>query len=136
MEINKRSLSNKLVLLKNAIVKRNRVLCEKIEELGGITPLIYLKKFKNTPHLLGRLCYVYDLYPFLCEMFKEDLNLKDINSLYLFTDCNIKEKISENFNTDFLNEKLRKSKYLENYKKFLLLSSQDTTLLDFLNNIY
>lgn len=134
MEINKRSLNNKLRFLKDAIVKMNKPLCCKIKELGGITPLIFLKKFKNTPYLLGKLKCIYDPYPFLCKLFNETLTLKDISSLYLFTDSNVGVKNFDEFNVDFLNEKLMKSKYVENYKSFLLEVSQETTLLDFLEN--
>lgn len=133
--INKRSLGNKLRLLKDSIVRYNDAVVNKIYEVGGVSPLIFLKKFQNTPNLLGKLKVMYNLYDALCEMFHMKLEIKDIYSLYLFNVSNTINAINEkNINFNFLNEKLTNTKYFENYIEFLKECSEDKTLLDFLQN--
>lgn len=137
MEINKRSLNNKLRLLKNSIIHYNTPLVAKISELGGLSPLIFLKKFKDVPHLLGVLRVIYDLYSYLCKLFNTDLTIKDIYSLYNFNMSNtIKELNSNNIDKSLLNNNLMNSKYLNSYIEFLKMSAKDNTLVDFLNNKY
>ena len=136
-KINKKSLNNKLRLLKNSIIYYNKDLINKIEEVGGISPLIYLKKFQNLSHLLGSLSVIYDLYAFLCKIFDDDLTIKDIYSLYQFNMSNSINNINNNnINKDYLNDKLINSKHFDEYLEFLKSASRDKTLFDFLNNKY